>query len=198
MVKSISKIFFKGVLGIFPLVLSLYFLFWFVTSLEKFFDGYLLKVLPDTVRFPGLGVGIGFVLIFSIGLLLSNKFFSSLHRLLLKPVRNIPLIKSVYGAIEDLMSYFTPSDEKDTSKVVKVLLPGQAFELVGLLTQEEPSSIEGIDFDEDMVAVFIPMSYALGGYTIFVKREHLKLTNMKVEEAMKLALTSWMKKKSLN
>jgi uncharacterized membrane protein len=193
--KSISKIFFKGVLGVFPLVLSLSFLFWFVTSLEKFFDGYLFRVLPETVQSPGLGVGIGFVLIFSIGLLLSTKFFSNIHRVILKPVRNIPLIKSVYGAIEDLMSYFAPSDEKDTSKVVKVLLPNQAFELVGLLTQEQLDKINGIEFAEDKVAVFIPMSYALGGYTIFVSREHLVITELKVEEAMKLALTSWMRKK---
>lgn len=195
MIKTISKIFFKGVLGVFPLVLSLSFLFWFVTSLERFFDGYLFRVLPETVRFPGLGVGIGFVLIFSIGLLLSTKFFSNIHRVILKPIRNIPLIKSVYGAIEDLMSYFAPSDEKDSSKVVKVLLPGQAFELVGLLTQEQLDKISGIEFAEDKVAVFIPMSYALGGYTIFVSREHLVVTEMKVEEAMKLALTSWMRKK---
>ena len=195
MVKSISKIFFKGVLGVFPLMLSLYFLYWFVTSLESFFDGYLLQVLPDTVRFPGLGVGIGFVLIFSIGLLLSTKFFSNIHWVILKPVRNIPLIKSVYGAIEDLMSYFAPSDEKDVSKVVKVLLPGQAFELVGLLTQDQLEKIEGINFELDKVAVFIPMSYALGGYTIFVSKKHLEITDMKVEEAMKLALTSWMRKK---
>jgi uncharacterized membrane protein len=193
--KSISKIFFKGVLGVFPLMLSLYSLYWFVTSLENFFDGYLLKVLPDAVRFPGVGVGIGFVLIFSIGLLLSTSFFSNIHRVLLKPIRNIPLVKSVYGAIEDLMSYFAPSDEKDSSKVVKVLLPGQAFELVGLLTQEELDKIDGINFDEDKVAVFIPMSYALGGYTIFVSRKYLSITDMKVEEAMKLALTSWMRKK---
>ncbi len=176
-------------------MLSLYFLYWFATSLETFFDGYLLKVLPDTVQFPGLGVGIGFVLIFSIGLLLSTKFFSNIHRVLLKPVRNIPLIKSVFGAIEDLMSYFTPSDEKDTSMVVKVQLPGQAFELVGLLTQDQLNNIQGIEFEEDKVAVFIPMSYALGGYTIFVSREHLSITKMKVEDAMKLALTSWMRKK---
>jgi uncharacterized membrane protein len=194
-IKSISKIFFKGVLGVFPLVLSLSFLFWFVTSLEKFFDGYLFRVLPETVQIPGLGLGIGFVLIFSIGLLLSTKFFSNIHRVILKPVRNIPLIKSVYGAIEDLMSYFAPSDEKDTSKVVKVLLPNQEFELVGLLTQEQLDKIDGIEFAEDKVAVFIPMSYALGGYTIFVSREYLVITELKVEEAMKLALTSWMRKK---
>jgi uncharacterized membrane protein len=194
-IKSISKIFFKGVLGTFPLILSLYFLYWFATGLEAFFDGYLLRVLPETVQFPGLGVGIGFILIFSIGLLLSTNFFSNIHRVLLKPVRNIPLIKSVFGAIEDLMSYFTPSDEKDNSMVVKVQLPGQAFELVGLLTQDELNKIEGIEFEEDKVAVFIPMSYALGGYTIFVSRENLTVTNMKVEDAMKLALTSWMRKK---
>ena len=162
--------------------------------MEKLFDSYLTKVLPEVVRFPGVGVASGFFLIFGIGLLLSTPFFANIHKLLLKPMRNIPLVKSVYGAIEDLMSYFTPSEEKDTSKVVKVNLPGQAFELVGLLTQDQLDKIEGIAFSHDKVAVFIPMSYALGGYTIFVPRSSIVITDMKVEQAMKLALTSWMKK----
>ena len=194
MIKSLSKIFFKGVLGVLPLTLSLYFIFWFFTNMENLFDGYLLKVLPGVVRFPGVGVASGFLLIFGIGLLLSTPFFANIHKLILKPIRNIPLVKSVYGAIEDLMSYFAPSDEKDLSKVVKVNLPGQAFELVGLLTQDQLDKIDGIAFSHDKVAVFIPMSYALGGYTIFVPKCCLVVTDMKVEQAMKLALTSWMKK----
>lgn len=177
-----------------PLTLSLYFMYWFFTSLENLFDGYLLKVLPSAVRIPGLGVASGFLLIFGIGLLLSTDFFSNIHKLLLKPIRNIPLVKSVYTAIEDLMSYFAPSDEKDHSKVVKVSLPGQGFELVGLMTQDQLDKIEGIAFSPDKVAVFIPMSYALGGYTIFVPKSSIVITDMKVEQAMKLALTSWMKK----
>tara|TARA_Y100000590_G_C15748903_1_gene1023304 strand:- start:43509 stop:44102 length:594 start_codon:yes stop_codon:yes gene_type:complete len=197
LIKNISKIFFKGVLGVLPLTLSLYFIYWFFTSMETLFDSYLMKVLPDAVRFPGVGVASGFFVIFGIGLLLSTPFFANIHKLILKPVRNIPLVKSVYSAIEDLMSYFAPSDDKTVSKVVKVNLPGQSFELVGLLTQDELDSIEGIAFAPDKVAVFIPMSYALGGYTIFVPRDCLVVTDMKVEQAMKLALTSWMKKKNV-
>ncbi len=165
--------------------------------METLFDSYLMKVLPDAVRFPGLGVTSGFLVILGIGLLLSTSFFSNIHKIILKPVRNIPLVKSVYSAIEDLMSYFAPSDDKPVSKVVKVNLPGQSFELVGLLTQDDLESIEGIAFSPEKVAVFIPMSYALGGYTIFVPRDCLVVTDMKVEQAMKLALTSWMKKKNV-
>jgi len=197
LIKKITKIFFKGVLGVLPLTLSLYFIYWFFTSMETLFDSYLMKVLPDAVQFPGVGVASGFFVIFGIGLLLSTSFFANIHKIILKPVRNIPLVKSVYSAIEDLMSYFAPSDEKSISKVVKVNLPGQSFELVGLLTQDELESIEGIAFAPDKVAVFIPMSYALGGYTIFVPRDCLVVTDMKVEQAMKLALTSWMKKKNV-
>lgn len=162
--------------------------------MESFFDSYLFKALPSAVRVPGLGVLSGFLVIFGIGLLLSTPFFANIHKIILKPIRNIPLVKSVFGAVEDLMSYFAPSDESDSSKVVKVLLPGQAFELVGLLTQDQLDKIDGISFSKDKVAVFIPMSYALGGYTIFVPKDCLVITDMKVEQAMKLALTSWMKK----
>ena len=44
----------------------------------------------------------------------------------------------------------------------------------------------------DRVAVFLPLSYQVGGLTVFIPRSYIKNTNLKVEVAMKSVLTAWM------
>jgi uncharacterized membrane protein len=39
-----------------------------------------------------------------------------------------------------------------------------------------------------MVAVYLPMSYMVGGYTIFVPRDLVETTGLSVEEGMRIAL----------
>jgi hypothetical protein len=45
---------------------------------------------------------------------------------------------------------------------------------------------------DDQVAVYLPMGYMIGGYTVFVPRSWTTPVDMSVEEAMRLALSpSW-------
>jgi uncharacterized membrane protein len=42
------------------------------------------------------------------------------------------------------------------------------------------------------VAVYLPMGYMIGGYTVFVPRDWIQPINMSVEEAMRSTLFAWM------
>ena len=42
--------------------------------------------------------------------------------------------------------------------------------------------------DGDTVAVYLPMSYMVGGYTVFLPRGRLEPTSLSVEEGMRIAL----------
>ena len=41
---------------------------------------------------------------------------------------------------------------------------------------------------EDTIAVYLPMSYMVGGYTVFLPRELVEPTSLTVEEGMRIAL----------
>ena len=41
---------------------------------------------------------------------------------------------------------------------------------------------------DDLVAVYLPMSYMIGGYTVFLPRELIEPTSLSVEAGMRLAL----------
>ena len=189
-----AKVFFRGLVALLPISLTLYFVYWLTSSLELLLSGLLSKYLNISNLFPGFGLLVAIIFVFSLGLLLGLMPFSKLFSVIQLPFKNIPLVKSIYSAIEDLTLFFGQKSNSEMGKVVKVKLPSQEIELIGLLTQSNLSQIKNISFADDKVAVFIPMSYQLGGYTIFVPSKNVTITDMKVEVAMKSAITAWMKK----
>ena len=74
--------------------------------------------------------------------------------------------------------------------MVLVEFPGQAFSLVGFVTTE---SVEYLKLPEKLkgkVAVYLPMSYQIGGYTIYVSPDHLTPLDLSFEEAMRTVITA--------
>ena len=60
--------------------------------------------------------------------------------------------------------------------------------LVGFVTEEHVSKrLLGGD-SQDVVAVYFPMSYQIGGYTLYLPTRELLETDLSVEEAMRLVL----------
>lgn len=186
--------FLRGLLGILPLTLSVYVILWFFHSFGGFTDRVVSYVVPFFQGVPGIGLLVGGGIIFLLGLLFSSKKFLDIFALLQFPFKKIPLIKTVYSAVEDMMFYFSNEESRNHGRVVTVKLPNSEIQLVGLLTRDDLSDLNIKSLDSEKVAVFIPMSYALGGYTIFVPKSCIEMTEMKVDMAMKSAVTAWMKK----
>ena len=70
------------------------------------------------------------------------------------------------------------------------LAPG--IHALGILTRDSLADLpEGLA-EEDAVAVYMPMSYQIGGYTAFVPRKLVEPVEMSVEDAMRFAVTAGM------
>ena len=54
-----------------------------------------------------------------------------------------------------------------------------------LVPRHEPTPLRG----ESNVLVYLPLSYAIGGYTIAVPRDRVSTLDMNLEEAMRFTLT---------
>ena len=65
--------------------------------------------------------------------------------------------------------------------------------MVGLVTRQTLRGLPaGFDSLEDRIAVYLPMGYMIGGYTVFVPRSWATPIAMSVEEAMRSALIAFM------
>ena len=100
---------------------------------------------------------------------------------------HIPVVKTIYVAIRDFMRFFPSAGQGSDLKRV-VLVPFGPGKIIGFVTAESGAGLGLEDGSGDKVAVYLPMSYMVGGYTIFLPREVLEPTSLSVEAGMRIAL----------
>lgn len=192
-VRKLGRIFVTGLLTVLPLILTVYFAVWLVTVLEKFFGKQVKLLLPDDWYHPGMGLAVAIALIFAIGVLMHAWIFRRLFRRVEFLLLRVPVIRSIYSALRELLGLF--GDQKGQAlQVVLVKLPGA--NLLGFITREDCSALKAPDC-AGQVAVYLPMSYQVGGYTLFVAKDALTPIEISREDAMRFILTAGLKSQPL-
>ena len=194
----LGKLFLQGLAVMIPAALTLAILWWFARGAERVLGGLLTGFLPEGWYVPGMGLLSGVAITMLVGLLTHVILFQRLFALGEAILNRLPLVKSLYSAIKDFMAYFSPDNKAAMNKVVLVQLPGQAFELLGFVTREDFSRLPVQLSVDDPVAVYLPFSYQIGGYTLFLPRSCLTPVDMSFEEAMKLVLTGAVARENTN
>ena len=185
--KRLGNILLKGLMTILPIGLTLYFVYWLGVTTETLLSKPIRWVIDDANYWPGMGLITGFLILFVVGLavnaFLVRRILGMGEELLLR----VPVVKTVYSAIRDMTRLVNTDKKKgDLDRVVTLDYgPGK---LIGFVTQEHANTI-GIGGGEDMIAVYLPMSYQIGGYTLYVSRSKVHETDLTVEQAMRIVLT---------
>jgi uncharacterized membrane protein len=186
MLKALGGILLKGLVTILPIGLTIYFVYWLGVTTETLLSKPI-KVLIGDGYWPGMGLITGFLLLFVVGLavnaFLVRRVLGIGEELLLR----VPVVKTVYSAIRDMTRLVNTDKKKgDLDRVVTVDVG--LGRLIGFVTQEHANTL-GIGGGDDLVAVYLPMSYQIGGYTIYLPRSRVVETDLTVEQAMRIVLT---------
>jgi uncharacterized membrane protein len=187
--KKIGGLFVQGLVAILPIALTLYLIYWLATSAESLLGG-AIKFVVGAYYVPGLGVVAGFFITLGVGVLLRIWLFRTVFSWGERLLEKIPGIKSLYGSIRDLVGFFDASKAKDFDKTVMVGFEEGKTRMMGLVTRESFSDLPAGVGDQDTVAVYLPMSYQLGGFTVMVPKDRVEPVDMKVNEAMQFVLTA--------
>lgn len=191
LLNRLSQYFFRGLITFLPLAITVYVLVIFITWTERT-AMQLLRPLTGEFYLPGLGIALGAALILALGGLMSMRATGRLLSLVELPFTNLPVVKSIYSSLKNFADYFAPH-EQDAQQVVLLKMPGHELSTVGLVTRQNMKGLPaGLAELEDQVAVYLPMGYMIGGYTVFVPRSWTTPVDMSVEEAMRLALVAFM------
>jgi uncharacterized membrane protein len=182
----LSRVFLTGLVAVVPLAVVL----WLIVRAESLAAGLLHRVFPDLAYFPGLGTAAVVVLILGAGILMHAWLIRRAFELLEAILGRIPLVKTLYGSVRDLMAFFGGSEQRPHSQVVVVQLGETDLKLVGLLTRESFTDLPAGIGGEGEVAVYLPMSYQIGGYLAVVDRERVRPIDMTMEEAMRFVITA--------
>lgn len=179
--------FLKGLAAVLPVALTVYVVFWLARTAESIFAGPLQALLPSHRYWPGLGLLAAFLLVLIIGILVDAYIVRRLLRFGESLLARIPLVKTIFGAFKDVMRFLPAGDKNRDLKRVVVWQYGPA-RLIGFVTEEQVSPRVFGAAADDLVAVYFPMSYQIGGYTFYLPKAEIAETDLSVEEAMRLVL----------
>lgn len=186
---ALGKLFLKGLAVVIPATLTLAILWWLARGAERVLGAVLARFLPEGWYIPGMGLVAAVAITILIGLLTHVILFQRLFAIGDAILHRLPLVKTIYSALKDFIGYLSPDSKVAASKVVLVRLPGQEFEQIGFVTREDFSSLPFTPTVDEPVAVYLPMSYQIGGYTLFLPRACLTPVDLSFEEGMKLVVT---------
>jgi uncharacterized membrane protein len=187
--RVLRNILLKGLATVLPVVVTLYLLWWLATTGESLLGAALRAVLPAGVYRPGMGLAAAIVLVFVAGLMTDAWLFGGVVRLAERALERIPIVKTVFGGVRDLSAFLTGGGQERLARVVHVALTPD-IGVVGFITRDEVGGLAPPDQRDGRVAVYLPMSYQIGGYTLLVPRERITPLDLPAQEAMRLVLTA--------
>lgn len=179
--------FLKGLAAVLPLALTIYVVFWLARSAESVLGGLVRAWLPEDRYWPGLGLLAAFLLILAVGVLVDAYVVRRLFRFGEAILARIPIVKTIFGAFKDF-SRFLPAGSRGRDLKRVVLWRFGSAQLLGFVTEEQVNPKLFDASDGELVAVYFPMSYQIGGYTLYLHKDELRETELSVEEAMRLVL----------
>lgn len=184
----IKRYFFSGLATLAPLVLTLYFIYWALAGAEQLFHQVWVWAGAAELYRPGYGIFAAIVLVFISGVLVQVWGFRQLYAAGKNLLERIPVIKMIYGGLSSVTDLLAPKDRSQQLSSAVLVDLGNDLTLIGFVTQLEPQTLIPA-LDAGKVAVYMPMSYQIGGYTMLVKPERLTYLDMPLDAAMRLAVT---------
>jgi uncharacterized membrane protein len=138
---------------------------------------------------PGIGLLTTVILITLLGWMSTKYVTGKIIKLIDYLLEKIPVVKTIYSVIKDTVQSFL-GDKKSFSKVALVVIPGTEMKSIGFITSEQLE-----DFFsplKDHVAVYIPQTFQVAGFTFLIPKEQVEIIDVKVEDAMKFVLSGGM------
>ena len=182
-----TTIFVKGLLFTLPIVLTISIIVWFVENLNSFLSKPLWGIVPAQYQFPGMGIVFSIVIIYFIGLLIHGRILNFLFQWTQRLLSRLPLVSAVYNNIKEMIDFVSGEKDEEIERVVLVTMDGD-LKLLGLVTQQD-SDIKDSE-GNPLRAVYLPMSYQMGGYLVYVPESRLENLDISKREAMTRVLTA--------
>ena len=185
--RFLVKLFFRGLAAILPLALTGYLVGSAVVAGEALLRSLVLLFLPAEHYRAGMGFVLSVALLMVIGLLMYSFVVRRIYLFATALFERIPVVKSVYGMLADVVRLFASAEERPFRKVVLVTR-AEGINQLGFVTRDDFSDLQEIGSGQ--VAVFLPMSYQLGGFTVIVPRDRVREIAMSVEDALRFCVTA--------
>lgn len=185
----LGRAFLTGSAALIPLAATLALLYWLATAAERVLGAALRLVLPEALYVPGLGIAAAAALILVVGILLDAWLFRKVWGLGEWLLARIPVVRTLYGRLRDFTDYFYRREPGTRPNQPVAVDLGNGMTVLGLVTREDLSGLPAPLGEEDRIAVYLPMSYQIGGYTVLLERDAVTPVALSMDEALSFILT---------
>jgi len=189
----IRAYFLAGILVTAPVAITLY-LAWAVVDL---IDNSVSRLLPAQYNpenylpfsVPGLGLVIVIVTLTLIGAFTAGVIGRLVIRAGEAVLARMPVIRSVYGAIKQIMETVLANQSAAFREVVLLEYPRRGIWTLGFISGQTQGEVQSVTAD-DVVNVFVPTTpNPTSGFLLFVPRSDLHVLDMTVEEGIKMVVS---------
>tara|TARA_A100001011_G_C13916693_1_gene677358 strand:- start:12 stop:626 length:615 start_codon:yes stop_codon:yes gene_type:complete len=181
--------FFAGAVVLIPIGITLYLSLFIIKVSTKLLPKELNPNYYLNFEIPGIEIIIAIFLITFIGWLslsfLGKKIFELINRILKK----IPILRTIYSAINQMTESLTKSDNKQKS-VVLLEYPKKDVWAVGFATKENKGIINE-KIGNELVNVFVPTTpNPTSGFLLMVPKKNLIFLDISFEQASKFIVSA--------
>ncbi len=175
----------QGLLISLPIGLTIYVVLWIGGWLNNLFEAPIKAIFG--IDIPGLGLVLTLLTILGVGFLASHVLTSWIFEWMNRALARIPVLHSLYSTIQETVGLLFGGADRGFRSAVLVRQGGDMGYIIGLITRDTLHELPHLP--EDCVAVFIPMSYGIGGFTCLVPREKIiPLPDMTPQQALRFAM----------
>jgi uncharacterized membrane protein len=185
--KMISGVFLRGMIVVLPAAMTVAVLAWIATASEDYLGEIIRYLLPELRYWPGLGIALGVALILAAGILVNARIARRLLGFTDSLLARIPVVKTIYLSIRDVAIFLSGESQKGFNQVVAVRI--QEMRLIGFVTTEDPKGLPGKTAADKLIGVYLPMSYGIGGYTVYLPKALVEPLDMSREDAMRVTMS---------
>lgn len=183
---TFKRKFIAGLIVTIPVAISIFILI----QLFKIIDG-LLGPIYDYIfgrHIAGLGFVTALILVFIVGVISTNvfgkKLLDQIEKLLFL---KIPIFKSLYSSLKQLIDAFSPENKTSFQKFVIVEYPRKNSFVFGFQTKE--CTLKENNMEKKLIAVYIPTNNLYLGEVVLFEPESVIHTNIPVQEGIKIILS---------
>ena len=187
------RYFLAGILVTSPILITAYVTWMIIT----FIDNQVAGILPESLDFtkklphqiPGLGLIISIIAITFIGALTPGFIGRTLLKTGERVLDKMPVVRSIYGAIKQIMETVMSTNSESFREVVLVEYPRKGIWVIGFVTGETKGEVQTLN-KEKLINVFIPTTpNPTSGFLLFLPKKDLVYMAMKVEDAVKMVIS---------
>jgi uncharacterized membrane protein len=170
-----------------PLFISVAAFVWIFQAVDNVTRPLSERVLGRAV--PGLGLLLTGTIILLVGVAATNMIGKRLLQRAEYYLLQLPVFKTIYAPVKQLVVAFAPDNESGFKKVVIVEDPRRGM-LLGFLTKE--FTLDRGRGPEPMVAVYVPTNHLYLGDVVVYPRDQAIFPDLSVQEGIRVFLTGGM------